>query len=84
MSHFTEEQLAIAKSADLVAVAQALGYTPRKVGRYYTLKEMDSMRIYDRSNWFRWSKANDKGHNGGSQIDFLREFAGLDVKEAVF
>lgn len=84
MSRFTEEELGIAKSADLVAVAEALGFTPQRIGQYYTLKEMDSMRIYNRSNWYRWSRQYDKGHNGGSQIDFLREFAGMDVKTAVF
>lgn len=80
---FTEEELRIAKSVDLVEVARALGYTPRKVGRYYTLKEMDSIRIYNNSHWFRWSRQYDKGNNGGSQIDFLRVFAGMDIKEAV-
>lgn len=82
--HFTEEELQIAKSVDLVAVAASLGYTPKKIGRYYTLKEMDSIRIYDRSHWYRWSRAADIGNNGGSQIDFLRVFAGMEIKEAVF
>lgn len=81
---FTEEELAIAKSVDLTAVASYLGYTVKRIGRYHTLKEMDSIRIYDRSHWFRWSRQFDKGSNGGSQIDFLRVFAGMDVKEAVF
>lgn len=81
---FTEEELHIAKSVELTAVASSLGYTVRKVGRYYTLKEMDSIRIYDKSHWFRWSRQYDKGSNGGSQIDFLRVFCGMDVKEAVF
>lgn len=81
---FTEEELQIAKSVDLTAVASSLGYTVRKVGRYYTLKEMDSIRIYNKSHWFRWSRQYDKGSNGGSQIDFLRVFCGMDVKEAVF
>lgn len=84
MSRFTEDELAIAKTVDLVAVAEHLGFTPKKVGRFYTLKEMDSIRIYDRRNWFRWSMRDVKGHNGGSQIDFLKEFAGMDVKTAVF
>lgn len=84
MNYFTEEELLIAKTADLVDVAASLGYTPKRIGKYYTLKEMDSIRIYNRSHWFRWSRQYDKGHNGGSQIDFLKEFAGLDVKEAVF
>ncbi len=81
---FTEEELAIAKQTDLCAVATRLGYTVKRVGKYHTLKEMDSIRIYDRSHWFRWSRQYDKGQNGGSQIDFLRVFAGMDVKEAVF
>lgn len=82
--HFTEEELTIAKSVDLVSVAQSLGYTPKRIGKYYTLKEMDSIRIYDRTHWFRWSRQFDKGENGGSQLDFLRVFAGMDVKAAVF
>ena len=81
---FTQEELAIAKSVDLVSVAQSLGYTVKKVGNYYTLKEMDSIRIYQRKSWYRWSRGLDKGNNGGSQIDFLRVFAGMEVKEAVF
>ena len=83
-NRFTAEELALAKSADLTAVAAALGYTVRRVGRYHTLKEMDSIRIYDRSHWFRWSRRYDGKDNGGSQIDFLRVFGGMDVKEAVF
>ena len=35
---FTAEELAIAKSVDLTAVAASLGYTVKKVGRYHTLK----------------------------------------------
>ena len=81
---FTKEELAIAKSVDLTAVASYLGYTVKKVGNYFTLKEIDSLRIYNRRSWFRWSREYDKGENGGSQIDFLRVFAGMEVKEAVF
>jgi hypothetical protein len=81
---FTSEELELAKSVDLVDVAAYLGYTPKKIGKYYTLKEMDSIRIYNRSHWYRWSRAEDRGNNGGSQIDFLRVFAGLDIKSAVF
>ena len=83
-NRFTEEELDIAKSVDLCSVASFLGYTVKKIGKYYTLKEMDSIRIYNRTNWYRWSRQSEKGSNGGSQIDFLRVFAGMDVKEAVF
>ena len=81
---FTQEELALAKSVDLTAVAASLGYTVKRIGRYHTLKEMDSIRIYNRTNWFRWSREHEKGNNGGSQIDFLRVFADMEVKEAVF
>ncbi len=81
---FTSEELAIAKSVDLTAVAGSLGYTVEKIGKYHTLKEIDSIRIYNRRSWFRWSREYEKGENGGSQIDFLRVFAGMEVKEAVF
>ena len=81
---FTEEELTIAKSVDLTAVAVSLGYTVKRVGRYHTIKEMDSIRIYDKSHWFRWSRKYESGNNGGSQIDFLRVFCGMEVKEAVF
>lgn len=83
-SRFTDEELAIAKSVDLCAVAESLGYTVKRIGKYHTLKEMDSIRIYNRSHWFRWSRQFDKGNNGGSQIDFLRVFCGMSVKDAVF
>lgn len=81
---FSEEELAAAKRVDLCAVAADLGYTVKRVGKYHTLKEMDSIRIYGRSHWFRWSRQFEKGSNGGSQIDFLRVFCGMTVKEAVF
>ena len=50
---FTDEELAIAKSVDLCAVAESLGYTVKRIGKYHTLKEMDSIRIYNRSHWYR-------------------------------
>lgn len=81
---FTADELALAKQVDLCRVAEHLGYTVKRIGNYHTLKEMDSIRIYNRSHWCRFSRRYDKGENGGSQIDFLRVFAGLDVKDAVF
>lgn len=81
---FTAEELELAKRVDLCRVAEHLGYTVKRIGQYHTLKEMDSIRIYNRSHWCRFSRRYDRGENGGSQIDFLRVFAGMDVKEAVF
>lgn len=83
-TRFTEDELSIAKSVDLCQVAASLGYTVQRIGKYHTLKEMDSIRIYNRTNWYRWSRSSEKGRNGGSQIDFLRVFEGMSVKDAVF
>ncbi len=66
---FTAEELALAKSVDLTAVAASLGYTVKKIGRYHTLKEMDSIRIYNRTNWFRWSREHERGNNGGCLVN---------------
>lgn len=77
---FTDEELAIAKSVDLCAVAESLGYTVKRIGKYHTLKEMDSIRIYNRSHWYRWSRQFDKGNNGGSQIDMQKDLF-LDAKQ---
>lgn len=81
---FTAKELEIAKSTDLCDVANRLGYTVRRVGNYHTLKEMDSLRIYNRKSWFRWSREHEYGERGGSQIDFLKVFVGMETKEAVF
>ena len=81
---FTKEELEIAKSTDLCDVANSLGYTVMRIGRYYTLKEMDSIRIYNRKSWFRWSRRYERSNRGGSQIDFLKIFEGMETKEAVF
>lgn len=83
MSRFTSDELALAKSADLCAVAERLGYTVVRVGHYHSLKEMDSIRIYNRRSWCRFSKRGGEGQ-GGSQIDFLKTFANMEVKDAVF
>lgn len=78
MGKLTEQELSLAKSADLCEVAARLGYHVVRVGNCHTLKEMDSMRIYDRRTWYRWSD-----QSGGTQIDFLQRFEGMEFKEAV-
>ena len=83
MAHYTDEEIAIAKSVDLVGVANALGYTPKRIGSYYTLKEMDSIRIYNHKTWYRWSRQYESEGRDGTQIDFLMHFGGYDFAEAV-
>ena len=79
MDHLiSREDIARAKRVDLCDVAASLGYTVIRIGCYHTLKEMDSVRIYNRRSWYRWSDGT-----GGSQIDFLLTFTGMDFTDAV-
>ncbi|MGN0141521.1 MAG: DUF3991 domain-containing protein [Roseburia sp.] len=81
---YTEEQLRQAKEVSLTQLADAYGYTPLRVGNLFTLKEHDSIRIYNDRTWCRWSRKDSKREGGGSQIDFLLQFCGIDsVAEAI-
>jgi len=68
----------IAKETDLPDLLEHLGYQLRRVGSYYTTREMDSIRIKDRRTWKRYSNGK-----GGDAITFLQEFCGKDFREAV-
>jgi hypothetical protein len=81
MGAFTNNELAMAKSVDLKAVVAGMGYTVRRIGNLYTIKEMDSIRIYPDNHWYRWSGKTSTGITGGSQIDFMMEFGGMDIKD---
>ena len=68
-----------ALEVSLTALAASLGFTPIRQGRHYSLKEMDSLVIYNDRSWNRWSG---KGNiTGGSQIDFLMEFGSADTAQ---
>ncbi len=77
-NRFTDEELAICKDTDLVQLCNTLGYTTMRVGNFYTIEGMDSVRIKDRHTYMRYSQ--DKG---GSQIDFLMNLEGMSFTEAV-
>mgnify|MGYP000068450662 CR=1 FL=1 len=83
MGMFTKNELEMAKSVDLKSVAANMGYTIKRIGNLYTIKEMDSIRLYPDNHWYRWSGKSNTGITGGSQIDFMMEFGGMDIKEAV-
>ena len=83
MRMFTKSELEMAKSVDLKALASSMGFTVKRVGSLYTIKEMDSIRIYPDNHWYRWSGKSVTGITGGSQIDFMMEFGGMDIGEAV-
>lgn len=82
MANHLEEytsRISKAKETSMLELSKLLGFTPVRAGRYYTLKEHDSVRIYNDRTWCRWS---DK--SGGSQIDFLMTFGNCaSITEAI-
>ena len=79
---YTPEDREKALSVSLTALAASFGFTPVRKGAHHSLKEMDSLIIYNDSSWNRWSG---KGNiTGGSQIDFCLEFGHIGtVPEAI-
>lgn len=75
---YTATEIDAANDADLPDLLASLGYQVRRVGSYYTTKEMDSLRIWNRRTWYRYSESI-----GGDAIAFLRHFHGMSFQEAV-
>jgi len=80
---FSKEDIEAAKKADIREIAKDLGYTPRKVGNYYTLKEIDSVRIFNGVSWYRFSGKEVNGITGGSAIDFVMAFGNKKYLDAI-
>ena len=68
----------IARETDLPELLSHLGYQVKRVGRFHTTAEMDSLRIKDRRTWFRYSQGI-----GGDAITFLQQFCDKTFPEAV-
>ncbi len=66
------------RNTDLPDLLTSLGYHVKKLGSYYTTKEMDSIRIKNRRTWFRYSELR-----GGDAISFLERFENMSFSEAV-
>lgn len=74
------------KAVPITDFAQRSGYTPVRKGKYYTLKEHDSVIIDTAKNCFWRNSRFSMGCKGGagSVIDFAIEFNGAnDTKEAM-
>nr|WP_304972507.1 DUF3991 domain-containing protein [uncultured Bilophila sp.] len=76
--HFTASEIDAANDTDLPDLLASLGYQVRRVGSYYTTREMDSLRIKDRRIWFRNSE-----NTGGDAVAFVQHFHGMSFPEAV-
>ncbi len=77
-SRFTDTEMRIARETDLPNLLTHLGYEVKRIGRYHTTAEMDSLRIKNRRTWFRYSQ-----NTGGDAITFLQQFCGKSFPEAV-
>ena len=76
--HYTDAEIAAANDTDLPDLLEHLGYQVRRVGSCYTAKENDSLRIFNRRTWYRYSKSV-----GGDAISLLRHLCGMSFSEAV-
>lgn len=76
--HYTDEEIATAIETDLPDLLTSLGYQAKRVGNYFTVREMDSLRIKNRRFWYRYSE-----QKGGDAITFLQHFHGKSFTEAV-
>ena len=72
---FNDEEINFVKSLSLTSIASRLGYTVIRKGKLHSLKEMDSLMIYNDRTWYRWSGRGEK--TGGSTIDFIIEFGNI-------
>ena len=77
-NRFTDTEMQTARETDLPELLTHLGYQVKRIGRYYTTAEMDSLRIKDRRTWFRYSQGI-----GGDAITFLQQFCDKPFPEAV-
>lgn len=69
----------IKRGVSILQVAEDMGFTLQQIGGYYTLKEHDSVRFYMDTNSFHRFSAD----VGGSTIDFVKHFGGMNDKEAI-
>lgn len=79
----TAEQIERANLVNLPEFLESQGFSLKKVGNEYILTEHDSLHIKDnkpseRGKWFQFS-----ADEGGSNIQFVQKFMGLDFISAV-
>lgn len=77
-NRFTDTEMQIVRETDLLELLTHLGYQVKRIGRYHTTAEMDSLRIKDRRTWFRYSQ-----NTGGDAISLVQQFCGKTFPEAV-
>ncbi len=76
-NNYTNEELDFVKNLSLTSLATDLGYSIKKVGNNYSIKEMDSIIIYNDRTWRRWSNKGEV--KGGTTIDFVIAFGNINT-----
>lgn len=74
------------KEIPIIEYANRIGFRVVKIGKYYSIKEHDSVRIDEVKNCFWRNSSFSKGYKGGagSIIDFALEFGGYtEVKDVM-
>lgn len=70
---------AIKENISIIDLAVQLGFTPYRIGNFYSIKEMDSIRISPQKNLFIRNSTGEAGTN----IDFLCMISGISKAEAI-
>lgn len=78
-SYSKEELKALAKESSILDVIYRMGFTIVQTGSTYTTKEMDSLRVFPKTNsYFRFSQ-----NRGGDTLDFLTKECEMASKDAI-
>ncbi|MBE5898241.1 MAG: DUF3991 domain-containing protein [Lachnospiraceae bacterium] len=78
MNRYTQYDRKRALDVSFIDICQYFGFRVTRIGHYYSLKEMDSIRIYNDKTFYRFSGKSNKGATGGTVIDFMLEYCGYD------
>lgn len=77
-NRFTDQEMAIARSADLPQIAEAFGYDVQQKGKWHFLKDARHIVIKDRSRYF-----DNYERKWGDAISFVQDFGKMTFPEAV-
>lgn len=80
MARFSQEEYENAKEVNLLDYLQKNGYKLKTKGREFCLEEHDSLCINPEKNTWYWYSKN----IGGSVIQFLQEYEGKTLVEAIY
>lgn len=77
-NRFTDQEMSIARSADLPALAESFGYDVHQKGKWHLLKDAKHIVIKDRSRYYDNYK-----QEWGDAITFLQDYADMSFREAM-